>query len=436
VASSVPRRIRMASCLPEQPVSARLEANTLGIAPRAETPAVSANPSERRVGDEAPVFPSVSGLEDRFRLHTSARLARAQKPAAASGSEGEGSARRSDARLPDPLPGQAAVRCTHDRPHFDVAGARADGEPDVPRSEGRVNKVLCSELPRAAAVVAIQQTGRARRRQARATGRARLDGSPGVTRAANDSDRPDRSTAPSRRPAETAVGCDGDRSFAEIRAAGAGAPVGQRRNSVPRVPEGDRSRNWHMPCRRPGGATCCCHEQQQQGNADKDAHQPEYAHERVRSGSRDRPGRSARRPAFLARHYVSPIRFLVDIAALLGLVVGGAVAGFARPPFLLKRRWIPIALAAALLGALGWLILVLSEQDEYYGDGTTVWEHSRRTGAWVFVIVAAAAAAASIVGLVWAASSSGGRLRSAVLPLTAVACLLLLLAAFYARIGH
>jgi hypothetical protein len=38
VASSVPRRKRVASRLPEQPVSARLEANTVGIAPRAETP--------------------------------------------------------------------------------------------------------------------------------------------------------------------------------------------------------------------------------------------------------------------------------------------------------------------------------------------------------------------------------------------------------------
>jgi hypothetical protein len=53
----------------------------------------------------------------------------------------------------------------------------------------------------------------------------------------------------------------------------------------------------------------------------------------------------------------------VDSAALL-VVVGGAVAGFARPAFLLKRRWIPIALAAVLLGGLGWLILVLTEEDE------------------------------------------------------------------------
>ena len=81
------------------------------------------------------------------------------------------------------------------------------------------------------------------------------------------------------------------------------------------------------------------------------------------------------------------------------------------------------------------MTLVLSEADEYYGDGTTVWEHSRRSGAWVFVIVGAAAAAASILGLVWAASSSGGRLK-AVPPLTGVACLLLLFAIFSARIGH
>jgi uncharacterized membrane protein len=126
----------------------------------------------------------------------------------------------------------------------------------------------------------------------------------------------------------------------------------------------------------------------------------------------------------------------VDIAALLGLVVGGAVAGFARPPFLLKRRWIPIALAAALLGALGWLILVLSEEDEYYGDGTTVWEHSRRWGAWVYVVIGAAAAAASIVGLVWAASSSGARRRLLVLRLSAFACLLLLFGVFAAGVGH
>ena len=143
-----------------------------------------------------------------------------------------------------------------------------------------------------------------------------------------------------------------------------------------------------------------------------------------------------RRPALFARHYVSLIRSLFDTAALIGLIVVGAFAAFARRAGLLKNRRILVALAAAVLGGLGWLILGLSEQDEYYGDGTTVWEHSRRTGAWVFVIVAAAAAAASIVGLVWAASSSGGRLRSAVLPLTAVACPLLLLAAFYARIGH
>jgi hypothetical protein len=163
VASSVPRRIRMASRLPEQPVSARFEANTVGIAPRAETPVVSANPSERRVGDEAPVFPSVSGLEDRFRLHTSARLARAQKPAVPGGDEGEGSARRSDARSSDALPGTAAVGCPHYRPHINVAGARADREPDVLRSERGVDKVLRAALPRAAAVVAMQQPGGARR---------------------------------------------------------------------------------------------------------------------------------------------------------------------------------------------------------------------------------------------------------------------------------
>jgi hypothetical protein len=130
------------------------------------------------------------------------------------------------------------------------------------------------------------------------------------------------------------------------------------------------------------------------------------------------------------------IRFLVDVAAFLGLVVGGAVAGFARPTFLLKRRWIPIALAAALLGALGWLILVLSEEDEYYGDGTTVWEHSRRSGGWVYVVIGAVAPAASIVGLVWATSSSGDRRRLLVLRLSAVACLLLLFGVFSARAGH
>ena len=83
------------------------------------------------------------------------------------------------------------------------------------------------------------------------------------------------------------------------------------------------------------------------------------------------------------------------------------------------------------------MILFLSEADGYYGDGTTVWEHSRRSGAWVFVIVGAVAAAASIVGLVWAAwSSGGGRLRLVALPLTGVACLLLLFAVFSAGIGH
>ena len=126
----------------------------------------------------------------------------------------------------------------------------------------------------------------------------------------------------------------------------------------------------------------------------------------------------------------------MDTAALLGLVVGGAVAGFARPAFLLKRRWIPIALAAALLGALGWLFLVLSEEDEYYGDGTTVWEHSRRSGGWVYVIIGTAAAAASIVGLVWATWSSGGRRRLLVLRLSAFASLLLLFGIFAAGIGH
>jgi hypothetical protein len=50
----------------------------------------------------------------------------------------------------------------------------------------------------------------------------------------------------------------------------------------------------------------------------------------------------------------------VDSAALL-VVVGGAVAGFARPAFLLKRRWIPIALAAVLLGGLGLLIPLASD---------------------------------------------------------------------------
>jgi hypothetical protein len=120
----------------------------------------------------------------------------------------------------------------------------------------------------------------------------------------------------------------------------------------------------------------------------------------------------------------------------MGLVVVGVLAAFARSAGLLENRRVLIAFAAAVLGGLGWLILVLSEQDGYYGDGTTVWEHSRRTGVWVFVIVAATAAAASVVGLLWAAASSGGRLRSAVLRLTAVACLLLLLAAFFAHIGH
>jgi hypothetical protein len=123
------------------------------------------------------------------------------------------------------------------------------------------------------------------------------------------------------------------------------------------------------------------------------------------------------------------------MAALIGLLVV-VVVGFARPARLLANRRSLIALAAVVLGGLVWVILGLSEQDEYYGDDTTVWDHSRRSGAWVLVIVGVAAAAASIVGLVWAASSSGSRPRSAVLPLTAVACLLLLYGAFSAGVGH
>jgi hypothetical protein len=126
----------------------------------------------------------------------------------------------------------------------------------------------------------------------------------------------------------------------------------------------------------------------------------------------------------------------VDTAALLGLVLGGAVVGFAPPGFRLERQWIPIALAAVFLGALSWLILVLFEEDEYYGDGTTVWEHSRRSGGWLYVVIGAAAAVASIVGLVWAASSSGGRRRLLVLRLSAFACLLLLFGVFAAGVGH
>ena len=102
-------------------------------------------------------------------------------------------------------------------------------------------------------------------------------------------------------------------------------------------------------------------------------------------------------------HYVSLIRFLLDIAAVVCLVVVGAFAGFAHSARLLDSRRILIALAAAVLGGLVWMILVLSEADEYYGDGTTVWEHSHRSGTWFYVIVGAVAAAASIVGLVWAA---------------------------------
>ncbi len=83
-----------------------------------------------------------------------------------------------------------------------------------------------------------------------------------------------------------------------------------------------------------------------------------------------------------------------------------------------------------------WAILGLSMEDDYYGDGTTVWEHSRQSGAWVMVIVGVAATAVSIVGLVWAAASNSGRLRSAVLPLTAGACLLLLFGTFSAGVGH
>jgi hypothetical protein len=82
------------------------------------------------------------------------------------------------------------------------------------------------------------------------------------------------------------------------------------------------------------------------------------------------------------------------------------------------------------------VILGLSGQDEYYGDDTTVWDHSRRSGTWVLVIVGVAAAAASVIALVWAALSSDGRLRSAVLPLTAASCLLLLFGAFSAGVGH
>jgi hypothetical protein len=142
MASSVPRRIRVASCLPKQPVPALLEAHAVGIAARAEAPAVSANPRERSVGNETPAFSPVPGLEDRLRLHSSTRLARAQKPAAARGNEREGSARRADTWSPDPVPAQAAVRCTHYGADFDVAGASADREPDVSRSEGRLDEVL------------------------------------------------------------------------------------------------------------------------------------------------------------------------------------------------------------------------------------------------------------------------------------------------------
>jgi hypothetical protein len=81
-------------------------------------------------------------------------------------------------------------------------------------------------------------------------------------------------------------------------------------------------------------------------------------------------------------------------------------------------------------------MLVLSEEDPYYGDGTTVWEHSRHSGGWVLVIVGAADAVASIVGLVSAASSSGGRRRLLVLRLSAFACLLLLFGVFSDGVGH
>jgi hypothetical protein len=52
------------------------------------------------------------------------------------------------------------------------------------------------------------------------------------------------------------------------------------------------------------------------------------------------------------------------------------------------------------------------------------------------VIVGVAAAAASVIALVWVALSSDGRVRSAVLPLTALSCLLLLFGAFSAGVGH
>lgn len=163
MAPPVPCRIRVASRLPEKPVSARLEAKTVRIAACAEAASTSANPGEVRVGEEALASASIPGLEDRLRLHAGARLARAQKPAVPGGDEGEGSARRSDARSSDALPGTAAVGCPHYRPHINVAGARADREPDVLRSERGVDKVLRAALPRAAAVVAMQQPGGARR---------------------------------------------------------------------------------------------------------------------------------------------------------------------------------------------------------------------------------------------------------------------------------
>jgi hypothetical protein len=69
VAPPVPRRIRVASRLPEKPVSARLEAKTVRIAACAEAASTSANPGEVRVGEEAPASASIPGLEDRLRLH-------------------------------------------------------------------------------------------------------------------------------------------------------------------------------------------------------------------------------------------------------------------------------------------------------------------------------------------------------------------------------
>ena len=129
-------------------------------------------------------------------------------------------------------------------------------------------------------------------------------------------------------------------------------------------------------------------------------------------------------------------------AALLALLAGALLAlALALPPAaqrLVGARWHLAAFAALLVAGLAWLVALAAEADGYYAPGeVSRWEHATRSGAAAVAVAGGLVALAAVAVLGFAAALPERAIpRRLALPLSALACLALLVAASALKSGH